>query len=118
MTIVFNFSFSLSWLSGIIHIYNPQVWACCLRYMFSSSIQERQVKFFLSFYLSSNHTLLHSFRIDEAPYPFRILTNQKTKQIMKNLSSIKLKLNQRKKVSCHYTSKYEEIHLLTHKIII
>ncbi|XP_026353943.2 SCL-interrupting locus protein isoform X2 [Ursus arctos] len=29
------------WLSGIIHIYSPQVWACCLRYMFSSSIQER-----------------------------------------------------------------------------
>ncbi|XP_031234090.1 SCL-interrupting locus protein isoform X2 [Mastomys coucha] len=29
------------WLSGIIHIYSPRVWACCLRYMFSSSIQER-----------------------------------------------------------------------------
>lgn len=29
------------WLSGIIHIYSPQVWACCLRYMFSSTIQER-----------------------------------------------------------------------------
>lgn len=29
------------WLSGIIHIYSPQVWACCLRYMFSSSVQER-----------------------------------------------------------------------------
>ncbi|XP_008046555.1 SCL-interrupting locus protein isoform X3 [Carlito syrichta] len=29
------------WLSGIIHIYSPQVWACCLRYMFNSSVQER-----------------------------------------------------------------------------
>ncbi|XP_007521404.1 SCL-interrupting locus protein isoform X2 [Erinaceus europaeus] len=29
------------WLSGIIHIYSPQVWACCLRYIFSSFIQER-----------------------------------------------------------------------------
>ncbi|KAM5248018.1 SCL-interrupting locus protein isoform 2-T2 [Ctenodactylus gundi] len=29
------------WLSGVVHIYSPQVWACCLRYMFSSSIQER-----------------------------------------------------------------------------
>ncbi|XP_048207214.1 SCL-interrupting locus protein isoform X2 [Perognathus longimembris pacificus] len=29
------------WLTGIIHIYSPQVWACCLRYVFNSSIQER-----------------------------------------------------------------------------
>ncbi|XP_066181003.1 SCL-interrupting locus protein isoform X3 [Sylvia atricapilla] len=29
------------WLSGVTHIYSPQVWACCLRYLFSSSIQER-----------------------------------------------------------------------------
>ncbi|KAL6054592.1 hypothetical protein STEG23_001409, partial [Scotinomys teguina] len=29
------------WLSGIIHVYSPQIWACCLRYMFSSAIQER-----------------------------------------------------------------------------
>ncbi|NXS91104.1 STIL protein, partial [Jacana jacana] len=31
------------WLSGVTHICSPQVWACSLRYLFSSSIQERQV---------------------------------------------------------------------------
>ncbi|XP_028902651.1 SCL-interrupting locus protein isoform X2 [Ornithorhynchus anatinus] len=29
------------WLAGITHVYSPQVWACCLRYTLSSSIQER-----------------------------------------------------------------------------
>uniref|UniRef100_A0A8D0DXW0 STIL centriolar assembly protein n=1 Tax=Salvator merianae TaxID=96440 RepID=A0A8D0DXW0_SALMN len=29
------------WLSGISHIYSPQVWTCSLRYLFSSSVQER-----------------------------------------------------------------------------
>ncbi|XP_069794662.1 SCL-interrupting locus protein homolog isoform X2 [Narcine bancroftii] len=29
------------WLSGTIHVHSPHVWACCLRYLFSSSIHER-----------------------------------------------------------------------------
>ncbi|XP_053549483.1 SCL-interrupting locus protein [Bombina bombina] len=29
------------WLSGVTHIHSPQVWASCLRYMYSSSITER-----------------------------------------------------------------------------
>uniref|UniRef100_A0A8C6XJK0 STIL centriolar assembly protein n=1 Tax=Naja naja TaxID=35670 RepID=A0A8C6XJK0_NAJNA len=29
------------WVNGPVHIHNPQVWAFCLRYLYSSSIQER-----------------------------------------------------------------------------
>ncbi|KAG8436944.1 hypothetical protein GDO86_007866 [Hymenochirus boettgeri] len=29
------------WVSGVTHIHSPQVWAICLRYMFSSSVNER-----------------------------------------------------------------------------
>uniref|UniRef100_A0A8C8E2L7 STIL N-terminal domain-containing protein n=1 Tax=Oryzias sinensis TaxID=183150 RepID=A0A8C8E2L7_9TELE len=29
------------WMSGITHVYNPQVWVCSLRFMFGSSLQDR-----------------------------------------------------------------------------
>lgn len=32
-----------SWLSGITHVYSPQVWAWCLRFLFSTALQDRWV---------------------------------------------------------------------------
>ncbi|KAL3868960.1 hypothetical protein ACJMK2_041705 [Sinanodonta woodiana] len=29
------------WVSGVSHVYSPFLWACCLRYLFNSSIQDR-----------------------------------------------------------------------------
>ncbi|XP_040834523.1 SCL-interrupting locus protein isoform X3 [Ochotona curzoniae] len=81
------------WLSGIIHIYSPQVWACCLRYMFSSSIQERV------FSESGNFIIvLYSLTHKEPEFyeclpcdsgvsdlQFQLLTNKDTLHLFKNV---------------------------------
>ncbi|NXY37405.1 STIL protein, partial [Pomatorhinus ruficollis] len=82
------------WLSGVTHICNPQVWACCLRYLFSSSIQERQVTF-----IESGHFLvvLYSLTHKEPEFyecvpcsgqtelGFQILTCHETVHLFKNV---------------------------------
>ncbi|XP_040612884.1 SCL-interrupting locus protein isoform X1 [Mesocricetus auratus] len=82
------------WLSGIIHIYSPQVWACCLRYMFSSSIQERV------FSESGNFIIvLYSLTHKEPEFyeclpcdrtaglQFQLLTNKETLHLFNNVES-------------------------------
>lgn len=81
------------WLSGIIHIYSPQVWACCLRYMFSSSIQERvfsESGNFIIVLYSVTHKdpefyecLPHDGRLPDLQ--FQLLTNRGTLQLFKNV---------------------------------
>ncbi|NXM90012.1 STIL protein, partial [Oenanthe oenanthe] len=82
------------WLSGVTHICSPQVWACCLRYLFSSSIQERQVTFIES---GSFLIVLYSLTHKEpefyecVPYSgqtelgFQILTCHETVHLFKNV---------------------------------
>ncbi|XP_069498343.1 SCL-interrupting locus protein [Ambystoma mexicanum] len=38
---VYNLPLVGIWLSGVIHIHSPLVWASCLRFMFSSTLQQR-----------------------------------------------------------------------------
>ncbi|NWR99212.1 STIL protein, partial [Motacilla alba] len=82
------------WLSGVTYIYSPQVWACCLRYLFSSSIQERQVTFIES---GSFLVVLYSLTHKEPEFyecvpcsgqtelGFQILTCHETVHLFKNV---------------------------------
>ncbi|KAM9686650.1 SCL-interrupting locus protein isoform 1-T1 [Trichechus inunguis] len=83
------------WLSGIIHIYSPQVWACCLRYIFSSAIQERVFSESGSFII-----VLYSVTHKEPEFyeclpcgggitdlQFQLLTSKETLHLFKNVES-------------------------------
>ncbi|NXB77674.1 STIL protein, partial [Donacobius atricapilla] len=96
------------WLSGVTHICSPQVWACCLRYLFSSSIQERQVFTFIE--SGSFLIVLYSLTHKEPEFyecvpcsgqtelGFQILTCHETVHLFKNVepsdkSSIQFELS-------------------------
>ncbi|NXN22053.1 STIL protein, partial [Nycticryphes semicollaris] len=89
------------WLSGVTHICSPQVWACSLRYLFSSSIQERQMCIFFYFRVFSESgsflIVLYSLTHKEPEFyecvpcggqtelGFQILTCKETAHLFKNV---------------------------------
>lgn len=81
------------WLAGIIHVYSPQVWACCLRYMFSSSIQERVFSesgnFIIVLYsLTHKEPEFYECLPCESRTPdlqFQLLTNKETLHLFNNV---------------------------------
>ncbi|XP_027749609.1 SCL-interrupting locus protein [Empidonax traillii] len=80
------------WLSGVTHICSPQVWACCLRYLFSSSIQERvfsESGSFLIVLYSLTHKDPEFYECvpcsGQAELGFQILTCHETVQLFKNV---------------------------------
>ncbi|XP_005238443.3 SCL-interrupting locus protein [Falco peregrinus] len=93
------------WLSGVTHICSPQVWACCLRYLFSSSIQERvfsEAGSFLIVLYSLTHKEPEFYQCipcsGQTELGFRILTCSETVHLFKNVepsdkSSIQFELS-------------------------
>ncbi|OCT84982.1 hypothetical protein XELAEV_18023142mg [Xenopus laevis] len=79
------------WLSGITHIHSPQVWAACLRYIFSSSIHERVLSesgSFLIILYSLTHKEPEFYEcspcVKHDPLGFQLLTCQDTLHLFKN----------------------------------
>uniref|UniRef100_A0A2K5IUG0 STIL centriolar assembly protein n=1 Tax=Colobus angolensis palliatus TaxID=336983 RepID=A0A2K5IUG0_COLAP len=81
------------WLSGIIHLYSPQVWACCLRYIFNSSVRERvfsESGNFIIVLYSVTHKepeFYECFPCDgKIPdFRFQLLTSKETLHLFKNV---------------------------------
>uniref|UniRef100_H9GAR8 STIL centriolar assembly protein n=1 Tax=Anolis carolinensis TaxID=28377 RepID=H9GAR8_ANOCA len=80
------------WLSGISHIYSPHVWAFCLRYLFSSLIQERvpsESGSFLVVLYSLKHNGPEFYECSlcdgHTELGFQLLTSKETLHLFKNV---------------------------------
>ncbi|XP_074008064.1 SCL-interrupting locus protein [Numenius arquata] len=80
------------WLSGVTHICSPQVWACSLRYLFSSSIHERvfsESGSFLIVLYSLTHKEPEFYECvpcsGQTELGFQILTCKETVHLFKNV---------------------------------
>uniref|UniRef100_A0A8C5R145 STIL centriolar assembly protein n=1 Tax=Leptobrachium leishanense TaxID=445787 RepID=A0A8C5R145_9ANUR len=80
------------WLSGVTHIHSSQVWACCLRYMFSSSIKERVLSesgSFLIVLYSRTHKEPEFYECASCaghdPLAFQLLTGEDALHLFKNV---------------------------------
>ncbi|XP_018408516.1 PREDICTED: SCL-interrupting locus protein [Nanorana parkeri] len=84
------------WLSGITHIHSPQVWASCLRYLFSSSIKERVLSesgSFLIVLYSLTHKEPEFYEciqgIGHDPLGYQLLACEDSIHLFKNVESSK-----------------------------
>nr|XP_056701139.1 SCL-interrupting locus protein [Euleptes europaea] len=79
------------WLSGITHIYSPQVWAHSLRYLYSSSIQERVLSESGSFLIVLYSVIHRDPEFYEClpsgltEFGFQLLTSKETLHLFKNV---------------------------------
>ncbi|XP_077189947.1 SCL-interrupting locus protein isoform X2 [Paroedura picta] len=79
------------WLSGITHIYSPQVWACSLRYLYSCSIQERVLSesggFLIVLYsmLHKDPEFYECLPCGCTELGFQLLTSKETLRLFKNV---------------------------------
>ncbi|XP_068095137.1 SCL-interrupting locus protein [Hyperolius riggenbachi] len=87
------------WLSGITHIHSPQVWASCLRYMYSASIKERVLSesgSFLIVLYSLTHKEPEFYEcipcIGHDPLGIQLLTSEDSLHLFKNVDSSKQSL--------------------------